>query len=118
MPLSGLVGRTVASVSTTDGVLVLTFQGGPALRCDPSEEFEAWQVVGGKPEFLVVCCPGGEIAVWDERTPTLSLSDPAAMQAVEEMLQRFNMPRPSVFPPPDHEQARGISAGPVLRNDA
>jgi hypothetical protein len=38
---------------------------GRALRCEPQPEFEAWEVVGGEPQYLVVCTPGGELAVWD-----------------------------------------------------
>jgi hypothetical protein len=97
--MEALVGRTVASVSTTDSVLVLTFADGATLRCDPSAEYEAWQVVGGSPENLVVCMPGGELAVWDERTPSISLGqllerDPAAVSALKEMFKRFDVPRP------------------------
>jgi hypothetical protein len=99
LPLEALVERTVASVSTTGGVLLLAFTDGATLRCDPSGEYEAWQVAGGKPQFLVVCCPGGELAVWDERTPSIPLSqllerDPAAASALDDMLKNFDMPRP------------------------
>jgi hypothetical protein len=79
------------------------------LRCDPSEDCEAWQVVGGKPEYFVVCLPGGEVAVWDERTPSIPVSelresDPAAAAALEQMLDEFGMPRPTGFPPADPDQ--------------
>lgn len=67
VPLPGLVGQTVASTSTSSGVLTLEFTDGTTLRCEPRPDVEAWQVVGGDPEYLVVCMPGGEVAVWDAR---------------------------------------------------
>jgi hypothetical protein len=109
LALDALVGRAVASVSTDEGVLTLAFSDGAMLRCDPSEDYEAWQVVGGKPEYFVVCLPGGEVAVWDERTPSIPVSelresDPAAAAALEQMLDEFGMPRPTGFPPADPDQ--------------
>ena len=59
-----LVGRTVASVSSTNGVLQIRFTDGAMLRSEPDPSYEAWQVVGGAPQTLVVCLPGGELAVW------------------------------------------------------
>jgi Family of unknown function (DUF6188) len=104
LPVAALVGRTVASASATDGILSLTFADGATLRCEPSAEYEAWQVVGGSPENLVVCMPGGELAVWDDRTPSIPLAqlrerDPAAASALDEMLKQFDLPRPTGFPP-------------------
>jgi hypothetical protein len=64
-PLSDMVGSVVSDTSTDGGVLVLSFEDGRTLRCEPDVEFEAWQVVGGTPQNLVVCSPGGELAVWD-----------------------------------------------------
>jgi hypothetical protein len=58
-----LVGRTVGGVSTDGGVLRITFTDGTTLRSDPDPDVEAWQVVGGSPQGLVVCPPGGELAV-------------------------------------------------------
>src|SRR5919197_5897997 len=49
LPISNLVGHTVAAASTAGGALRLTFTDGSTIRCDPSDEYEAWQVVGGKP---------------------------------------------------------------------
>ena len=51
----------------------MTFADGGALRCEPDPDYEAWQVVGGDPQALVVCLPGdGELAVWDSSTPPIS----------------------------------------------
>jgi hypothetical protein len=44
---------------------LLSFADGSLLRCEPDPRYEAWQVVGGLPQHLVVCEPGGELAVWD-----------------------------------------------------
>jgi hypothetical protein len=107
--MADLMGRTVASGSaSSNGVLLLTFTDGATLRCSPNPEYEAWQVVGGKPESLVVCLPGGELAIWDD-TPPIPLDrlrerDPTTAAALDEMLERFNLPRPDGFPPPDGEQ--------------
>ena len=35
------------------------------MRCEPDADYEAWQVVGGWPQSLVVCTPGGELAIVD-----------------------------------------------------
>jgi Family of unknown function (DUF6188) len=67
LPLSRLVGRSIEATSTEAGVLGLVFRDGATLRCEPNPVFEAWEVVGGSPQGLVVCEPGGELAVWDER---------------------------------------------------
>jgi hypothetical protein len=71
------VNHRVYRVSTDDGTLDLAFSDGSSLRCPPDDRYEAWQVVGGFPEHLVVCTPGGELAVWDDKSEveTISLSD-------------------------------------------
>ena len=68
------VGPILMSVN---GTLDLTFSDGSRLRCAPDDQYEAWQVVGGFPEHLVVCTPGGELAVWDDQSKveTIRLSD-------------------------------------------
>jgi len=58
-----LVGRTVAEVSTANGALHIAFTDGTTLQSEPDPNYEAWQVVGGAPQALVVCLPGGELAV-------------------------------------------------------
>jgi hypothetical protein len=92
----------VASASISDGVLSLSFTDGATLRCAPSEEYEAWQVVGG---FVVVCYPGGEVVVWDD-TPPIPLGqlrerDPATASALDEIIENSSLPRPREFPPQD-----------------
>lgn len=63
--LASVKGGAVARTSTEGGTLTLVFADGSRLRCEPDPRFEAWQVVGGTPQHLVVCMPGGELAVWD-----------------------------------------------------
>jgi hypothetical protein len=75
--LACLVGRTVASASTAGGVLSLAFTDGATVRRDPLEEFEAWQVVCTEPAVLVICCPGGELAGFDDRPASASGDDRA-----------------------------------------
>ena len=67
LPLADLVGRSVAAATTDCGALTLEFVDGASLLSQPDPRFEAWEVVGGNPQYLVVCQPGGELAVWDER---------------------------------------------------
>ena len=75
-----LAGATVKKVSTEDAVLTLTFADGRILRCEPHPEFEAWQVCGGTPEFLVVCSQEGQgLEVYDINTPAVDLNDRAAL---------------------------------------
>jgi len=63
--LSSMRSSIVADTSTAGGTLVLSFADGSLLRCEPHPNYEAWHVVGGTPQHLVVCMPGGELVVWD-----------------------------------------------------
>jgi len=76
-PIFVSLNQRVDRVGTDDGTLDLTFSDGSRLRCAPDDRYEAWQVVGGSPEHLVVCTPGGELAVWDDQSEveTIRLSD-------------------------------------------
>jgi hypothetical protein len=64
-PLTDMTASVVSAASTEDGTLVLSFGDGGVLRCYPDPNYEAWQVVGGTPQHLIVCTPGGELAIWD-----------------------------------------------------
>lgn len=67
-----IVGQSVVKAASDDrAALELQLSDGTSLRCEPDEQFEAWQVVGGSPECLVVCLGPGELAVWDIRTPAV-----------------------------------------------
>ena len=62
---ASMVSSVVSDTSTDDGTLMLSYADGSLLRCEPDARYEAWQVIGGSPQYLVVCQPGGELAVWD-----------------------------------------------------
>jgi hypothetical protein len=47
------------------GTLRLSFDDASSLVCEPHPRFEAWQVVGGHPQALVVCDPGGSLSIID-----------------------------------------------------
>ena len=65
-PALSLVEKTVAqAIAQEDGTLDLQFVGGGHLSCPPQENVEAWQVVGGSPEYLVVCVRPGHVSVFD-----------------------------------------------------
>jgi hypothetical protein len=75
-----VVGAEVIRAETTDnGALHLSFSDGSEIDCDAHPQLEAWQVVGGSPQYLVVSIGGGELAVWDEdskaNATTLRLGD-------------------------------------------
>ncbi|MGY5883476.1 DUF6188 family protein [Modestobacter lacusdianchii] len=57
-----LNGDVVAVAVGDDGALGLTI-GETTLRCAPDPDHEAWQVTGSD-VGLVVCGPGGDLAVW------------------------------------------------------
>jgi hypothetical protein len=108
MPLSSLLGRSVASASARDGVLFLVCADGATLRCEPDPDYEAWQVEGGNPYPLIVCRPGGELSVWDETPPIpfgqLRERDPATAAALDNIFEQSNMPRPAAFPPSENKR--------------
>ena len=110
LTVASLVGHVVASASSGGGILVLTFENRATLRCDPDPQYEAWQVEGGKPHSFIVCCPGGELAVWDDAPPIpydqLRERDPATAAALDEMFERYRLPRPSGYPPPSTNSPR------------
>jgi hypothetical protein len=72
-PVLTSVGQPLDDVSTSGGTLEFRFSIGGYLRCESHEEYEAWQVVGGSPQHLVVCLPGGELAVWDDTTEVVTI---------------------------------------------
>jgi hypothetical protein len=82
-PLSAIVGNVVVDTSTQGGTLVVSFADGGKLSCEPDPDYEAWQVVGGAPQYLVVCMPGGELAIWD------SSHVPSAAEATQ-IAERLN----------------------------
>jgi hypothetical protein len=59
-----LVGQTIESCTIDDaGSLTLTFTSGIRVLVEPDDRYEAW-TVSGPAGMLVVCTPGGKLAVW------------------------------------------------------
>jgi hypothetical protein len=80
--LTGMVSCVVSETSTEHRTLLLSFTDGSLLRCEADPRYEAWTVVGGSPQHLVVCEPGGEVAVWDSsHVPT----DSEAQETVDRL---------------------------------
>lgn len=73
--IPGVLGKTVSRTSTDGGVLVLGFHNGSEVRCAPSEAVEAWEVIGRDQQAMVFCLPGGELQVFEAKTPRTSLGD-------------------------------------------
>jgi uncharacterized protein DUF6188 len=66
--LRELIGHTVTEATTDkSGTLHVAFDNNARLRIDPDTSYEAW-TVSGPHGMLVVCMPGGELAIWDEKT--------------------------------------------------
>ena len=61
--LQPLLMTALASVDVAEGVLTLRFDQGPVITVKPDDRFEAWQVRNDA-GLLIVCTPGGELAVW------------------------------------------------------
>lgn len=75
-----IVGTEVRRAEATgEGALHVSFSDGSRIDCDAHPQFEAWQVVGGSPQYLVVSIGGGELAAWDDKSKadatTLRLGD-------------------------------------------
>lgn len=63
-PIRQLVGRMVEEATADDaGALHVRFSDGTRLEVPPDEAYEAWNVSGPN-GALVVCTPGGKLAVW------------------------------------------------------
>lgn len=63
-PVRALLGQIVSeALADENGSLSVTFDSGAHLHVEPDPAYEAWNVSG--PEgALVVCTPGGTLAVW------------------------------------------------------
>ena len=110
LSLPDLVGRSVASASAKDGVLLFVFADGSTLRCGPDRSYEAWQVEGGHPLRLIVCRAGGELSVWNETPPIpygqLRERDPATAEALDKLFRQYDLPPPAGFPSPETKRGR------------
>lgn len=66
-PVRQLIGQRVTSADADEaGALIVRFSGGTDLLVAPDADYEAWHV--SSPDgALVVCTPGGRLAVWSKR---------------------------------------------------
>lgn len=56
-----------SAVAYKNGQLEINFSNGMILSAGPDPHYESWQISGRTPiELLIVCAPGGELAVWYE----------------------------------------------------
>ena len=60
-----LTGRTIESSVIKDGSLRLVFTDGAELFAPPDPHYESWNVTGPN-RLLIVCTPGGELAIWSD----------------------------------------------------
>ncbi len=64
-PLLALYPDTLtAAIALPDGSLRLELRSGAVLTVPPDPKFEAWQVGSPLGLLLVVCTPGGALAIW------------------------------------------------------
>lgn len=65
--VAALTGAVVSAVVNEDGELRVDLDSGHRLVVEPDRYFEAWTVTAPG-RFLVVCMPGGELAVWTQES--------------------------------------------------
>lgn len=66
-PVRELLGQTVSeSIVADSGTLKLTFANGASVQVEPDDDYEAWTVAGPR-GMLIVCMPGGELAIWEKQ---------------------------------------------------
>ncbi|MVU83157.1 hypothetical protein GPX89_38700 [Nocardia sp. ET3-3] len=64
---AALTGVIVAAVVSDSGELRIDLESGHRLVVEPDRYFEAWNLTAPG-RYLVVCMPGGELAVWSAET--------------------------------------------------
>jgi hypothetical protein len=64
--LYGAIGKPITAFSIAeDGALSMTV-GDASFTARPQPKYESWNIVGPLPDKpMVVCLPGGELAIWD-----------------------------------------------------
>lgn len=76
-PVRLLVGLTVQEAASDElGALRIGFVGGTRLDVPPDDAYDAWNVSGSN-GALVVCTPGGELAIWSGQESSGSAGDSA-----------------------------------------
>jgi hypothetical protein len=61
-----VVGHEVVDIDVTGGCLAIVFDGGLQVTVEPDQRYESWQI-SSEDGLLIVCTPGGELAVWYPR---------------------------------------------------
>ena len=73
LALSARRARVQRVIATREGILLAEFDGNVSLQVSPAADVEAWEV-RGPGDVNVVCRPGGgEPAIWDANSPTLTM---------------------------------------------
>lgn len=63
--LYGAIGKTISDFTISDDGVLSMSAGDAHIRAVPDQRFESWHVTGPGPQKqLVVCTPGGELAIW------------------------------------------------------
>ncbi|MET9491338.1 DUF6188 family protein [Nocardia sp. NPDC006630] len=62
-----LDGVIVSAAVDSDGTLRMLLDSGAQLAVEPDRYYEAWHVTAPG-IYLVVCMPGGELAIWSEKS--------------------------------------------------
>lgn len=63
-PIGELIGQSITeSIADSTGTLSITFSNSVRFVVEPDTDYEAW-TIGGPGGMLIVCTPGGELAVW------------------------------------------------------
>ncbi|QLY33824.1 DUF6188 family protein [Nocardia huaxiensis] len=65
--VQALDGEITYAAATSDGQLRIDLDSGQRLVVEPDRFFEAWTVTAPG-RYLVVCMPGGELAVWSQES--------------------------------------------------
>jgi hypothetical protein len=63
MTLLGLLNQAVEATIDDDGQLTMRFAEGTTLTAPPDDRYEAWQL-RDHAGLLIVCMPGGDLAIW------------------------------------------------------
>jgi hypothetical protein len=93
--LATAVGQSVTEATVApDGTLDVAFSDGRSFSCHPHPDYEAWQVVGGTPAFLIVCVPGGGEPAIFSSSRTMTLEEANADPELNRLAERFGMPPP------------------------
>jgi Family of unknown function (DUF6188) len=61
--LLSVLSQGASEITLTGGQLVISFETGLALKVDPDQRYESWQI-SSDDGLLIVCMPGGELAIW------------------------------------------------------